>query len=132
VGAATHIVGLVLPFAFYTAMSSTIAFVIGPAGWTVLGIAVLAKMFGPEYDLMIKGIVAISGARAELLVKWEQRLSAARDRAAAARQILRCRLSAWRRTFAQLVRVSISWLLLLTLGASLGAAAAMQVWRGMP
>jgi uncharacterized protein YaaW (UPF0174 family) len=32
----THAVGVTLPFAFYTGLSSSIAFVIGPAGWLSL------------------------------------------------------------------------------------------------
>ncbi len=32
-GFVTHAVGITLPFAMYTGLSSTIAFLIGPAGW---------------------------------------------------------------------------------------------------
>lgn len=37
VGAITSLLGITLPFAFYTTMSSTIAFVIGPVGFIALG-----------------------------------------------------------------------------------------------
>lgn len=37
-GLVTHAVGITLPFAVYTGMTSTIAFVIGPAGWLTAGL----------------------------------------------------------------------------------------------
>lgn len=38
VGAITSVLGLTLPFAFYTTMSSAISFVIGPVGFLVMGV----------------------------------------------------------------------------------------------
>lgn len=39
-GAITSVLGLTLPFAFYTGMSSVISFVIGPVGFLVMGVLV--------------------------------------------------------------------------------------------
>jgi uncharacterized protein YaaW (UPF0174 family) len=44
VGALTSAIGVTLPFAFYTGMSSTIAVLIGPVGWIGLGLATIWKL----------------------------------------------------------------------------------------
>ena len=40
VGAITSVLGITLPFAFYTGMSSVISFVIGPVGFLVMGVMI--------------------------------------------------------------------------------------------
>ncbi len=69
VGAVTHTLGATLPFAFYTTMSSSIAFLIGPAGGALLAISLLRKLFGPKYEKIVKAVSIIAGTRAEALIK---------------------------------------------------------------
>ena len=62
-GAITSTLGITLPFAVYTAMSSTIAVVIGPVGWAGLGIFAIYKLGNTNYKKLIPAIVAISALR---------------------------------------------------------------------
>lgn len=43
VGAITSVLGITLPFAFYTGMSSIISFVIGPVGFLVMGVMIYRR-----------------------------------------------------------------------------------------
>ena len=65
VGAITHTLGVAIPFAFYTTMSSSIAFFIGPAGGALVAISLLRKLFGPNYEKIAKAVLIIAGARVE-------------------------------------------------------------------
>lgn len=58
-GFLTHAVGITLPFAVYTGLSSTIAFVIGPAGWLAAGGWAFMKATGPEWKLLAPGLIYI-------------------------------------------------------------------------
>jgi uncharacterized protein YaaW (UPF0174 family) len=58
--------GVVLPFAVYTSISSTIAVVIGPVGWISAGLFAVWKLTGPNYKKLIPAIVFIAAARAKL------------------------------------------------------------------
>lgn len=58
-GFLTHAVGVTLPFAFYTGLSSSIAFVIGPAGWLSLAAWSSWKLMQPEWKKIIKGLIYI-------------------------------------------------------------------------
>ena len=64
-GALTGAVGLTLPFAAYTAMSSTIAVVIGPVGWISAGLFAVWKLTGTNYKKLVPAIVFITAARAK-------------------------------------------------------------------
>ena len=46
--AATGLIGVALPFAAYTTLSSAISVAIGPAGWAALGALAGLKFFGPR------------------------------------------------------------------------------------
>ncbi|HUY90500.1 MAG TPA: hypothetical protein VMV10_17315 [Pirellulales bacterium] len=58
-GFVTHAVGVTLPFAVYTGLTSTIAFVIGPAGWLTAGIWGWWKLTGPEWKKLIPALIYI-------------------------------------------------------------------------
>lgn len=58
-GFLTHAVGATLPFAFYTGLSSSIAFVIGPAGWLSVAAWSSWKLMQPEWKKIVKGLVYI-------------------------------------------------------------------------
>ncbi|MCX2983396.1 hypothetical protein EYC98_21260 [Halieaceae bacterium IMCC14734] len=58
-GFVTHAVGVTLPFAVYTGMTSTIAFVIGPAGWLAAGTWLAWNATGPEWKKLIPVLLYI-------------------------------------------------------------------------
>ncbi|HYC57611.1 MAG TPA: hypothetical protein VEL28_21945 [Candidatus Binatia bacterium] len=57
-------VGVTLPFAVYTTMTSTIAFAIGPVGWIGAGLFAVWKLTGPDYQRLIQAILCIAAIRA--------------------------------------------------------------------
>lgn len=63
-GFMTHAVGVTLPFAVYTGMSSTIAFVIGPAGWLAAGAWGFWKLSQPRWKRIIPGLMYIIAVNA--------------------------------------------------------------------
>ena len=58
-GFLTHAVGITLPFAAYTGLTSTIAFVIGPAGWLAAGGWALWQLTGPSWKKLTPAILYI-------------------------------------------------------------------------
>jgi uncharacterized protein YaaW (UPF0174 family) len=58
-GFVTHAAGVSLPFVAYTGMTSTIAFVIGPAGWLAAGSWAFWKATGPEWKKLTPAILYI-------------------------------------------------------------------------
>ena len=58
-GFATHAIGVTLPFAAYTGLSSTIAFVIGPAGWLAAGSWWVWKVTGPDWKKIIPALLYV-------------------------------------------------------------------------
>jgi uncharacterized protein YaaW (UPF0174 family) len=69
VGALTGILGVALPFAFYTGMSSVIAFALGPAGWVGLGLFTLWKLGKPDLSKVTAAICVIGAIRARATVE---------------------------------------------------------------
>ena len=65
-GAATATVGVTLPFAAYTTMSSSIAVAIGPIGWTAAGVYATHKLTAPNKQQLIRAVLFISGIRRKL------------------------------------------------------------------
>ncbi len=64
-GLASHAVGVTLPFAVYTGMTSTIAFAIGPIGFLATA-GWLAHVFtSPEWARMIRGLLHVIAMRAK-------------------------------------------------------------------
>ena len=58
-GFLTHAVGVTLPFTIYTGMTSTIAFLIGPAGWLGAGLWGTWKLTEPEWKKLVPALVCI-------------------------------------------------------------------------
>ena len=58
-GALTATLGVTLPFAVYTTMSSTIAALIGPVGWIGAGLFTIWKLTGPNYKRLIPAILYV-------------------------------------------------------------------------
>ena len=75
-GFITHAVGITLPFAAYTGLSSTIAFLIGPAGWLTVGVYAFWKVTSTNWTRLAPAIVYVINARAANRLKsqcWWQR-----------------------------------------------------------
>jgi len=62
-GFLTHAVGISLPFAAYTGLSSTIAVLIGPAGWLGAGIYGAWFLTKPKWKKIIPALIYIIGVR---------------------------------------------------------------------
>jgi len=58
-GFMTHAVGVTLPFAVYSGLTSTIAVVIGPLGWLAAGSWGVWKITGPEWKKIIPALIYI-------------------------------------------------------------------------
>jgi len=67
-GFVTHAVGISLPFALYTGLGSTIAFMIGPAGWLAAGGWAIFKMTGPEWKKLTPAIMYIISTNSHRLL----------------------------------------------------------------
>ena len=58
-GFVTHAVGITLPFAVYTGLTSSIAFVIGPAGWLAISFWGFLNLTKTEWDKLIPALLYI-------------------------------------------------------------------------
>lgn len=63
-GFVTHAIGVTLPFAIYTGMTSTIAFVIGPVGWLAAGSWLVWRITGPDWAKLTPAIIYLINTRA--------------------------------------------------------------------
>lgn len=61
--AVTGAIGVTLPFAVYTGLTSAISVVIGPAGWAVLGVAILHKLGRPDSRKRLAAVLAVAALR---------------------------------------------------------------------
>ena len=59
-GFVTHAMGITLPFTTYTGLTSTIGFVIGPAGWLTTGLWTFLKITGSDWQKLIRAVLYIS------------------------------------------------------------------------
>ena len=66
VGALTAGIGITLPFAFYTTMTSTLKVLLGPVGWAALGGSILFAVNKTNYDKLLPGVVFVSYIRHKL------------------------------------------------------------------
>ena len=64
-GTLTGVIGVTLPFAVYTTMSSAIAVIIGPVGWIGAGLFTIWKLTGANYKRLIPAILYVSALRAK-------------------------------------------------------------------
>lgn len=62
-GFLTHAIGVTLPFAFYTGLTSTIAVLIGPVGWFSAGSFFLYKFLQPQWKKLLPAILYIISFR---------------------------------------------------------------------
>lgn len=73
-GAITSAVGVTLPFAAYTGMSSVLAAVTGPLGWAALAVAAIVKFGGTDFKKTVPGVLAVATIRARLIANRDQEL----------------------------------------------------------
>lgn len=73
--ALTGAIGLTLPFAAYTGMSSILATVTGPVGWVALAAVAAFKLGGANYKKTMPGVLVIAAARARLIAERDQIIS---------------------------------------------------------
>lgn len=77
-GFLTHAVGVTLPFAFYTGMSTTIAFVIGPVGWLSAGIWGAWRLTEPKWKYLIPALIYISSTNSRRLLQTRSKLDSSK------------------------------------------------------
>jgi len=64
-GFMSHAVGVTLPFAVYTGMASTIAFVIGPFGFLGASAWFGSRILGPEWPRILRGVLHLTAMKAK-------------------------------------------------------------------
>jgi uncharacterized protein YaaW (UPF0174 family) len=64
-GLLSHAVGVTLPFAIYTGMTSTIAFLIGPFGFLGAGAWLGFRILGPEWPRILRGVLHLIAMKAK-------------------------------------------------------------------
>ena len=64
-GTLTGVIGVTLPFAVYTTMSSAIAVIIGPVGFIGAGLFAIWKLTGANYKRLIPAILYVAALRAK-------------------------------------------------------------------
>lgn len=74
-GFLTHAVGITLPFAVYTTMTSTIAIVIGPLGWLSVGLWGAWKFTGPDWRKLVPALVYIIATNSRNMAIPEEELN---------------------------------------------------------
>ena len=79
VGAVSSAVSVTLPFAFYTTMSTSIAYLIGPVGWLIIALSLMPKFFGPNYKKIVHVVLIIAGTRANASLEYDEELRKERD-----------------------------------------------------
>lgn len=72
--ALTSAVGLTLPFAVYTGVSSVLATVTGPVGWAALALFAIIKVGGADYKKTVPGVIAIAASQARLIANQEDEI----------------------------------------------------------
>jgi hypothetical protein len=70
-GFLSHAVGVTLPFAIYTGMTSTIAFLIGPFGFLGAGALLGFQILGPEWPRILRGVLHLIAMKAKYAYKEE-------------------------------------------------------------
>lgn len=79
-GALTGAIGVTLPFAAYTTMSSAIATILGPVGWIGAGLFAIWKLSAPNYQRLIPAVFYVSALRAQQEQERKQKWKERRDR----------------------------------------------------
>lgn len=78
-GFLTHAVGITLPFAVYTTMTSTIAFIIGPVGWLSVGLWGAWKITGPDWKKLIPALIYIIATNSKNMATLNKELHSIED-----------------------------------------------------
>lgn len=81
-GGATSVMGITLPFAAYTGMSSVIATMLGPVGWMALIAGALGYLGRVNYHITIPAVFGIAAVRYRLIDERDleiKRVAAERD-----------------------------------------------------
>ncbi len=73
--AVTGAVGITLPFAAYTGLSSVLAAATGPLGWAALAVVAVYKLGGAAYKKTIPGVLVVASSRARLMAEREAEIS---------------------------------------------------------
>jgi uncharacterized protein YaaW (UPF0174 family) len=73
-GFLSHAVGVTLPFAIYTGMTSTIAFLIGPFGFLGAGAWLGFQILGPEWPRILRGVLHLIAMKAKYAYKKNEPL----------------------------------------------------------
>jgi uncharacterized protein YaaW (UPF0174 family) len=73
-GFLSHAVGVTLPFAIYTGMTSTIAFLIGPFGFLGAGAWLGFQILGPEWPRILRGVLHLIAMKAKYAYKKDEPL----------------------------------------------------------
>lgn len=71
----TGVLGITLPFAAYTGLSSVLSVAIGPVGWAVLGAWVVFKLGGVNYKKTLASVFLIAAVRARLIGERDKRIA---------------------------------------------------------
>jgi hypothetical protein len=71
-GFLTHAIGVTLPFAVYTGLTSTIAIAISPIGWLVAGFWTFWQLTQPKWKNLVAAIVYISSTNFRLKLEAEE------------------------------------------------------------
>jgi len=66
VGALTAALGITLPFAIYTTLTTGLGVVLGPIGWVAIAISALFRLSQPNWSKLIPAIVYVSYIRHKL------------------------------------------------------------------
>lgn len=74
-GAATSAIGVTLPFAVYTGMSSTIATLIGPVGWAALLVGGLFVLGRADLKRTVPAVIAIGTVRCRLIAQRDDEIA---------------------------------------------------------
>jgi hypothetical protein len=73
-GFLSHAVGVTLPFAIYTGMTSTIAFLVGPFGFLGAGAWLGFQILGPEWPRILRGVLHLIAMKAKYAYKKNEPL----------------------------------------------------------
>lgn len=71
-GSMTTALGVTLPFAVYTGMSSTIALLIGPIGWAAIAVGGAAVLGRVNYKRTVFSVLSIAAVRARLIAERDR------------------------------------------------------------
>ena len=73
-GALTSAIGVTLPFAVYTGMSSTLAVLMGPVAWTFLLAGGVVLIGGVDFKKTLPGVLWVTMVRARLIAERDQEI----------------------------------------------------------